>query len=545
MNSFNKLSPTLKTAFSALLPIAITLPFLLVSNPACAQSQDNFRTSASSWEDELLQTKPLEEPRCLLPEEKKQPPLTVAAGPLDRAAPATMPNILPPKPSNQKPLPGLAPSTVPQPQSSESPVRNEHLPEFDENVPDTSKSPAIGITDALNAALIYNPRAAAIRSQFGITEAGYATATQMPNPFFFLDRGLMAEQVSRIGPAFTIEPPWKLLFRFIVQKRTVDQARFDLMAQLWQLRSDIRRAYTEVVVAQETLKTLNELYDLSYKLEVAVSKRFQAGAVPELDVMKARLATSQTAADRVVGVQRVIKARQSLNVMLGRSVDEPVNVPELPDYTRGYIATSRFFTDSGLLPDFSKPMLPLPMFLSLAEANRLEIKSLYQQVRLNASNLQQSYWNILPNPTIILGKSTQGNVPTGPKVTAIFFTIDASSPLTNTNQGNIALYKATASQLRLQLLSQKNQVFSDVTTAYQNLVASRDKLRTYQQHILSDSYRVAGLARRSYEVGQSDITATLAAQQANVQTRSAYLDALTTYQQSFVALEQACGIPLQ
>lgn len=466
------------------------------------------------------------------------------AGTIDRA-PDVTPATLVPKIAVPK-----APVSTPSiPAATESPnsaaAAQPSLQELEESVPDTSKSPPIGIIEALNQALIYNPRAAAIRSQFGITESGYAAATQMPNPVFFFDRGLMAEQVNRIGPSLTVEPPWKLIFRLIVQKRTVDQARFDLMTQLWQLRSDIRRAYTGVVVAQETLKTLNELYDLSYKLELAVAKRFQAGAVPELDVMRARLATSQTAADRIVGVQRVLKARQLLNVILGRGVDEPVNVPELPDYTQGYVSSSRFFTDSGLLPDFSKAMLPLSMFLSMAEANRLEMKSLHQQVRVNAASLQQSYWNIIPNPSIIAGKSTQGNVPTGPKVTAIFFTLSAVPPVTNTNQGNISLYKATATQLRFQLLSQKNQIFSDVTAAYQNLIAARDKLRTYQQQILSDSFQVARLARRSYEVGQSDITATLAAQQANVQTRSAYLDALSSYQQSFVALEQACGIPLQ
>jgi cobalt-zinc-cadmium efflux system outer membrane protein len=535
LSSFNNYSPAKKQLrHSLIIALIAACAIQVFLEKACAKNDNDDNSSKSSYSHGT---------NLKIKYDKQQPNL-VAAGPVDRAPAVAPPSLVPKIPVPK--APGVIPSIAPVGESTNSTAPTQPtLPELEENVPDTSKSPPIGIIDALNQALIYNPRAAAIRSQFGITEAGYAAATQMPNPIFFFDRGLMAEQVNRIGPSLTVEPPWKLMFRFIVQKRTLDQARFDLMTQLWQLRSDIRRAYTEVVVAQETLKTLNELYDLSYKLEIAVSKRFQAGAVPELDVMRARLATSQTAADRIVGVQRVLKARQSLNVILGRGVDEPVNVPELPDYTQGYVSSSRFFTDSGLLPDFSKAMLPLSMFLSMAEANRLEMKSLYQQVRVNAANLQQSYWNILPNPNIIAGKSTQGNVPTGPKVTAIFFTLTAVPPVTNTNQGNIALYKATSTQLRFQLLSQKNQILSDVTTAYQNLIAARDKLRTYQQHILSDSYQVARLARRSYEVGQSDITATLAAQQANVQTRSAYLDALSTYQQSFVALEQACGIPLQ
>ena len=63
--------------------------------------------------------------------------------------------------------------------------------------------------------------------------------------------------------------------------------------------------------------------------------------------------------------------------------------------------------------------------------------------------------------------------------------------------------------------------------------------------MLADSYEVARLARRSYEVGQSDITSTLQAQQANVQIRSQYLDAVMSYASAFTDLELSTGAPLQ
>lgn len=469
---------------------------------------------------------------------------TMAAGPMEATPPAAMPNLAPAKPANSA-AGGATPSS-PSSNATADSIYSSGSIEYEEHVPDTSKFPKLDVLNALNTALIESPRAAAIRSQFGITQAGYAQVTQVPNPVFFFDRGMVAEQENRIGPVLSPEPPWKLIFRFIVQKNTVDQARFDLLAQLWQLRAAVRRAYTEVVVAQETLKALDELYDLSARLETVVRKRFQAGAVPELDVMKTHLALSQTGVDRIVGVQRVIKARQGLNVILGRAVDAPYNVAELPDYTGGNAIKFEIHAEKNdMLPDFSKPVEPLSYYLAIAESSRLELKSLYQQQRLNNANLQAAYGNIIPNPSIAFGKSEQGNVPTGPKVTAVFFTLNVAGPSTNTNQGAIATYKATAKQLRYQILSQKNQIMSDVSAAYQSMLASRDKLRTYQEHILADSYQVARLARRSYEVGQSDITATLAAQQANVQTRSAYLDAVTTYENSFTDLEQACGMPLQ
>jgi outer membrane protein, heavy metal efflux system len=418
-------------------------------------------------------------------------------------------------------------------------------PEFEASVPDTSAAPTLAVIDALNEALINSPRAAAIRSQFGVVQSGYAAVTQVPNPVFFFDRGLMAEQVNRIGPVLTPEPPWKLTFRFLIQKQTVDQSRSDLLSQLWQLRADVRQAYTEVVVAQETFKTLTDLYDLYFKLETVVRKRFQLGAVPELDVMKARLATSQTAAERIVGAQRVIKARQTINVLLGRKVDSPANIPQLPDFTSTALPAPQSSPANGLLPDFGKDMEPLSSYLALAESNRLELKSIQQQIKLNSTNLKSSYVNILPNPSIAFGKSEAGNLPSGPKVTAVFFTLNIPTPVTDTNQGNIALYKAQAKSLRFQLLSQKNLISSQVAAAYQKLLANRERLRTYQEHILADSSRVASLARRSYEAGQSDITATLQAQLENVTVRSAYLDAVRNYQTAFVSLEQSCGIPLQ
>jgi outer membrane protein, heavy metal efflux system len=418
--------------------------------------------------------------------------------------------------------------------------------EYDVSIPDASNSPAMAVVDSLNEALIKSPRAAAIRAQLGVVQSGLAAVTQVPNPMFFFDRGMVAEQENRIGPVLTAESPWKLFFRFLVQQRTIDQTRFDLMSHLWQLRADVCRAYTEVVVAQESFKTLNELYALSFKLEEVVRKRFQAGAVPELDVMKARLATSQTAADRIVGAQRVIKSRQALNVMLGRDVEDQVNIPELPDFTGprdpGQVPPP---AGNGLLPDFGRDLQPLTGYLAIAQSNRLELKSLYQQTKVNSANLKSAYGNIFPNPSLAFGKSTQGNVPTGPKVTAVFFTINIPTPATNTNQGKIALYRATEKQLKMQVLSQKNRIAADVANAYQKLLAYREKLKAYQEHILADSSEVARLSRRSYEVGQSDITATLQAQQENVSVRSTYLDAVANYQTAFVNLEQACGMPLQ
>lgn len=189
--------------------------------------------------------------------------------------------------------------------------------QFNEAVPRAESGPGTTILQSLDEALVKSPRAAAIRAQLNITRSAFAEAAAQPNAGLFFDRGPYAEQVRRIGPSFSWEPPWKLVFRLLATKRLVDQARTDLMAALWTLRADVRRAYTEAVVAQETVETLNSLYDLASKLSQVSEKRFQAGDVPELDVLKARLATSQADVERQVGQRRVIRAKQQLNIIMG------------------------------------------------------------------------------------------------------------------------------------------------------------------------------------------------------------------------------------
>ncbi|HEY9681950.1 MAG TPA: TolC family protein [Oculatellaceae cyanobacterium] len=473
-------------------------------------------------------------------------PLTPAHG-SKQSKPLT-PQVFPdvtPLPQDSKPF-NKAKEQSAQPSSATSGTPVAAAVEYFEDVPDMSAAPPLRVVDALNEALINGPRAAAIRAQFGITQAGYAAATMVQNPIFLFDRGAAAEFENRIGPILTEQSPWKLFFRFLVQKRLVDQKRFDLMSQLWQFRSEVRRTYIEVVVSQETFKTVNELYELAAKLEAVTNKRLIAGTVAELDLLKSRLATHQANVDRVVAAQRVIRARQQLNLIMGRPVDGAINVPPLPDYTGVNVGKGKTqIENTEVLPDFSSAVEPLPSFLSIAENNRLELKSLQQQLKVNQAQLKAAYGNVVPDQVVGFGKSSGPIGPPGPILTAVFFTVYAPIPITNTNQGNIAQYKATLKQLRFQINTQRNQINSEVSSAYQNLAAAREKLQIYRDSILANSLTVARLARRSYEVGQSDITAALTAQQANVQTQTEYLDAVMSYQSSFTDLEQASGIPLQ
>jgi outer membrane protein TolC len=275
-------------------------------------------------------------------------------------------------------------------------------------------------------------------------------------------------------------------------------------------------------------------------------KMLRAGSVAELDVLKARLATGQTETDLGVGAKRVMRARQQLNILMGRASDGPISIAPLPSYTTRRAAGLAPATGkSDLLPDFDTVVPPLQNFIDRALANRLELHSLQMQQLVNNANLHGAWGNAIPDVNFAYGKSTAGNPSPGPKLTAVFMTLNAPVPISNWNQGAIYQYKATRTQLNYQILSERNQVMSDVSAAYNNLLSARKRIKVFQDRLLADSEEVARLSRRSYESGQADITSVLNAQQANVQTRSSYLDSINSYASAFADLEFAVGKPLQ
>lgn len=415
---------------------------------------------------------------------------------------------------------------------------------FDAGRPRPRIKGGISIFDALDEALVKSPRAAAMRAMLPVAKSLLARATEQPSAEFNIDDGVKAEQARRMGVVFNWEPPWKVIFRLIVAKRMVDQRKLELMADLWKLRADVRRVYTETVVAQETLETLTSLYDLAHRLRVVSEKRFQAGDVPELDLLKARLAESTYDVQRRVGLRRVIRAKQQLNIIMGRLPEKAIAVPRLPPFLKseGMIGAAK--VRNPLLPDFTVDMPPLQSYIDRALENRYELKTVKQEISVNSANLKKAYGNIVPNPQFWLGSSIAGNPPIGPKLSAYYFGVNVPTNLTDFQQGNIAEFKATARQLRYQMGAQENIITAEVSSAYNNVLAARQWLKVYEEHVLADSYEVARLARRSYEVGQADITSTLQAQQNNVQIRSNYLEAIALYQNAFTELEMACGEPL-
>ncbi len=400
----------------------------------------------------------------------------------------------------------------------------------------TQSLPPVPLSAVFDESLVNSPRAATIRAQLGISKAAYAQARTLPNPsFFFLHDS--AQKATQIGGSIPIEPPWKLAFRLLMAKAQIKQTDFEIQRNLWQLRTIVRRAYLDTVIATETTETFQELRALASDVLSVAQKRFAADDVAGLDVDRAELAQFQSEADLKQSNRRLEQAKQRMSVLMGRNYNNTIRVPRLQPFQLSAETHE-------LLPNFAEPVPSLDTLIDDALKSRLDIKVVQQSITVNQANMRVAKGNIVPNLELNIGSSYSGNPPDGPATRGYYLGLTQEIPLLNRQQGERARLRAQHIQLTRELESTKNVVTEEVVSGYQQLSAARERVGYYQDKIIRASEKVAQMARRGYQVGQTDLTATLAAQQANVQTKVAYLEAVRSYQQGLTDLEQAIGHPL-
>jgi cobalt-zinc-cadmium efflux system outer membrane protein len=99
-------------------------------------------------------------------------------------------------------------------------------------------------------------------------------------------------------------------------------------------------------------------------------------------------------------------------------------------------------------------------------------------------------------------------------------------------------------QLTLDLQGQENLIIGQAQLAYKNLLAARQRIRSFQDEAMPEASAMADIAKHGYELGQTDLNTLLDAQRTNIQTQTQYLDAVLTYQLAINDLEQSIGVPL-
>jgi outer membrane protein TolC len=126
-----------------------------------------------------------------------------------------------------------------------------------------------------------------------------------------------------------------------------------------------------------------------------------------------------------------------------------------------------------------------------------------------------------------------------------FVTVTAEQPILYQYQGEVAQATANVRQAERQVDLLKSQISTDLITAYNQANVARDNIFIFQKDLLPTAAQVAKLARRSYQIGSTDLATAIVAQQQYQQTLSNYFDTVVSYQIAWADLEKAVGLPIR
>jgi outer membrane protein, heavy metal efflux system len=382
-------------------------------------------------------------------------------------------------------------------------------------------SPQLTLPAALKLADEQNLDLIAARMRRAVSTAGIQIARQRPNPTFSVSA---SRDDPHEGTSFDqpIELGGKRGRRIDVARQEGALTDAEIAALERQIRRITRDAYYNLAFANADTARLGTVVALAERLKQIAEERFNAGAVPELEVIQADLELARAQADFQVAGQRKRVALSQLNALLNVSPSTSweiasalESIPENP---------------------------PLQELIQRAYEANPDLQHLGQEERVEESRRNLLKAERIPDVTLGFGVDFNAphNFDAGPRGQ-----ISLMIPLFSRNQGEIAQSLASQHVLESQAAATRRSVAGQVESGFLDLDSRQTEVELYKQRLLPATRRLESLAEESYRAGKSGILTVLDAQRNAQEVERQYLLSLLDLHTAYAALEEAVGAPLK
>ncbi|MFN7918279.1 MAG: TolC family protein [Vicinamibacterales bacterium] len=373
---------------------------------------------------------------------------------------------------------------------------------------------------ALTYATSHNRAVEAARRGRAIREANIRAAAQRPNP----ELG---------GEATRDTPHQSLTFGLPIEigsqrRRRIDVAReelsladVDVQASLAAMRRQVRESFYGVLAADQQVQNAEAVRDIAVRLRDATQARFEAGAVPRLDVMQATLGVSRAEADLDLARSTRLAAQAALNAVL-----------DLPPQQQ--------ITLAGSLDDHTNTP-PFDTTLDAALSTNTELVGLDREIAVEGRRLELLRAQRTPVPVFSAGAlfNAPGEFSVAPSAS-----FSVGIPLFSRNQGEIAASLATAAQLRGARDAARRRVENAVWAAQQQVDTARRRVATFRRELLPVATELESLSEESYQAGRTSVLGVLDSQRNLRDISRDAVQALLDLHLALAELEELRGSPL-
>jgi len=373
---------------------------------------------------------------------------------------------------------------------------------------------------ALELAGRQNLDLAAARLRQSIAQAGIRIARQIPNPLatFSASRDLPHESLLFDQP---LELGGKRSRRIELARQQAGLTDIEIDALARQVRRRAREAYYAAVLARRQTAQRVQAFELAKRVREIAKERFDAGDVPQLEVIQAELEVSRAETEYEVARQRERVAYSQLSVLL----NEPAETLWEPE------------TSLEEMP----PQVSLAELVQRAQVSNPDLQHLGQEQKVELSRKALLGVQRIPNLDVQFGSDF--NAPpdfrAGPRGG---FSIGL--PIFSRNQGELAQSSATLRLLDAETAATRRAVAGRVEAAYFEWSTRRTQVELYRSTLVPAARRLQNLAEESYRAGKANILTVLDAQRNVQQVERDYLDSLSALQAAFAGMEETVGVSL-
>lgn len=376
------------------------------------------------------------------------------------------------------------------------------------------------------AAYYFNANMDVARANAAAAAAAIKTAAMKPNPTVSADAGYETSPESPylLGFDFSlpIETAGKRGYRIAEATHLSEAGRIDVAETAWVVRSRVRAAFVDLVLAGKAVAVLDEQLSSQGEYVALLEARFHAGEIPLPEVTTARIDLTNLRQTLRTAEGHVETSRAALAAAVGIPIG-------------GFAVTTVTWADVAEPP--APGALPEQSIRAEGVVNRLDVQRALAQYEAAQSRLQLEVARQYPDIDLGPGYAFEEGVH------LISLQLGTVLPLRNQNQGPIAEAEAQRKAAGAQLLATQNTVIAQTDQA----LAQYDAAYAVLEEAERSAAQVEAQRRTTYQWLKSGETDQLAAVSADIQVAAAeraQLDALRQTQIALGMLEDALQRPI-
>ncbi len=396
------------------------------------------------------------------------------------------------------------------------------------SVPVSQWPPAVlDLDTAILVATYFSADLDVVRSRVGVAEAAVITAGARPNPVV----GVAPGYTSMPGPPWLldltfdlpIETAGKRRYRIAQAMHLTEAARLELGEATWRVRSAVRAALLEHMIATRELELLRAQAAESARNVELLEQRLQVGEVSRPDVDTGRAELLNTLLTLHAAESRVAETRAALAASLG------VPIIAFDEVAFGWTELDR--------PPLAESIAPAAVQRA-GLLNRLDVHRALAEYAVAESALRLEVAKQYPDVHLAPGYAFDDGA--NKFRLGLFVTL----PLFDQNQGPIAEAEARRRQAEASFYARQSQAIAETEVAVTRYRAVQRELAAADQLVANADARLAAM-RRAVAIGAEDrlaLSGLLLQQLASSRSR---LDILRKTQAALGALEDAVQRPLE